>query len=110
MSASGELLLSGKKLELILGQRHILSGVDINIHRGEIVTLIGPNGAGKTSLVRVVLGLLKPTSGSVLRPKKLAIGYMPQKLHLDASLPLSVLGFLKLTGLIDRARFPIRQR
>jgi len=98
MSKNGKVLLSGEKLELILGQRHILSGVDIKIHRGEIVTLIGPNGAGKTSLVRVVLGLLKPTKGRVQRHNKLAIGYMPQKLHLDASLPLSVTGFLKLTG------------
>lgn len=80
----------------------VLQHVQLQIRAGEIVTLIGPNGAGKTTLVRCVLGLLEPTSGHVWRQPKLRIGYMPQKLHIDATLPLSVLRFLRLVPGVNR--------
>ncbi|UTW06020.1 zinc ABC transporter ATP-binding protein ZnuC [Pseudomonas benzenivorans] len=80
----------------------VLQDVQLSVEPGQIVTLIGPNGAGKTTLVRAVLGLLKPESGSVWRKPKLRIGYMPQKLHVDATLPLSVLRFLRLVPGVDR--------
>lgn len=74
----------------------LLEGVSLEVYPGEIVTLIGPNGAGKTTLVRSVLGLLKPASGEVWRKPHLRIGYMPQKLQVDATLPLTVERFLRL--------------
>ena len=83
------------------GER-VLQEVQLQVHAGEIVTLIGPNGAGKTTLVRCVLGLLKPDSGSVWSQAKLRIGYMPQKLQVDATLPLSVLRFLRLVPGVTR--------
>ncbi|NMZ67666.1 zinc transport system ATP-binding protein [Pseudomonas peli] len=82
--------------------QHVLQDVQLSVKPGEIVTLIGPNGAGKTTLVRAVLGLLKPDSGSVWRKPKLRVGYMPQKLHVDATLPLSVLRFLRLVPGVSR--------
>jgi zinc transport system ATP-binding protein len=82
----------------------VLEGADLEVHAGEIVTLIGPNGAGKTTLVRIVLGLLKPDRGEIWRKPDLRVGYMPQKLHIDATLPLSVLRFLRLVPRVDRAR------
>ena len=81
----------------------ILDNVSLQVQRGEIVTLIGPNGAGKTSLVRIVLGLLKPDSGQVQRESRLRVGYMPQKLQIDATLPLNVLRFLLLAPGVKRA-------
>ena len=80
-----------------------LDAVDLRVRPGEIVTLIGPNGAGKTTLVRVVLGLLKPDSGTIRRRPKLRIGYMPQKLQVDATLPLSVQRFLRLVPGVSTA-------
>ena len=84
-------------------QESVLENVQLTVNAGEIVTLIGPNGAGKTTLVRAVLGLLKPDSGSVWRKPRLRIGYMPQKLTVDPTLPLSVLRFLRLVPGVDRA-------
>ncbi|MDY7063674.1 Zinc import ATP-binding protein ZnuC [Pseudomonas extremaustralis] len=85
------------------GQK-VLDNIALSVEPGQIVTLIGPNGAGKTTLVRAVLGLLKPDTGSVWRKPKLRVGYMPQKLHVDPTLPLSVLRFLRLVPGVDRAR------
>lgn len=82
----------------------VLEDVQLSVKPGEIVTLIGPNGAGKTTLVRAVLGLLTPDSGEVWRRPRLRIGYMPQKLQVDATLPLTVLRFLRLVPGVDRAR------
>jgi zinc transport system ATP-binding protein len=76
--------------------RHVLHDVSLHLTRGQILTLIGPNGAGKTTLVKLALGLLTPSSGIVQRTAGLRIGYMPQRLQVDASLPLSVQRFLQL--------------
>ena len=76
--------------------RILLQDIELQLRQGEIVTLIGPNGAGKTTLVRVVLGLLRPDKGKVWRSNGLRIGYMPQKIHIDPSLPLTVGRFLSL--------------
>lgn len=92
------LLLETRQLSLQFGNKTVLHKIDLQLHAGKIVTLIGPNGAGKTSLVRTILGLQKPSAGQVVRARSLRIGYMPQKLHIDASLPLSVARFLALGG------------
>ena len=84
--------------------QNVLDNIELSVEPGQIVTLIGPNGAGKTTLVKAVLGLLKPTRGSVWRKPKLRVGYMPQKLHVDPTLPLSVLRFLRLVPGVDRAQ------
>lgn len=60
------------------------------------MTLLGPNGAGKSTLVRVVLGLVKPDKGTMSCEPRLRIGYVPQKLHLDPILPLTVDRFMRL--------------
>ncbi|TCD22373.1 zinc ABC transporter ATP-binding protein ZnuC [Pseudomonas sp. IC_126] len=98
-----EALIRLDDIHVHFAKQAVLEGAQLQVQRGEIVTLIGPNGAGKTTLVRAVLGLLKPDSGTVWRKPKLRVGYMPQKLHVDATLPLSVLRFLRLVPGVDRA-------
>jgi zinc transport system ATP-binding protein len=78
------------------GNRHVLHNVSLHLTRGQILTLIGPNGAGKTTLVKLALGLLAPTSGIVQRTAGIRIGYMPQRLQVDATLPITVQRFLQL--------------
>lgn len=72
------------------GGRWLVRNVDLSVERGEIVTLIGPNGGGKTTVVRALLGLMNLSSGTVERASDLRIGYVPQRLSLDDTLPLSV--------------------
>ncbi|MGH1485536.1 MAG: zinc ABC transporter ATP-binding protein ZnuC [Cellvibrionaceae bacterium] len=89
-------LISARDISLKDGDRTLLQQISLSIHSGEIITLIGPNGAGKTTLLNILLGLRKPTSGSVNRLDKLRIGYMPQRLQLNPQLPLNVERFLAL--------------
>ncbi len=76
--------------------RTALEHVSLSLHAGEIVTVIGPNGAGKTTLLRVLLGLQAPSRGSVYRRTGISIGYVPQKVTIDATLPLTTRRFLEL--------------
>jgi len=89
-------LVTLENITVAFGQRRVLSDISLNLRAGKILTLLGPNGAGKSTLVRVVLGLVAPDSGLIKRDKTLRIGYVPQKLHLDATLPLTVGRFMRL--------------
>jgi zinc transport system ATP-binding protein len=93
-----ETLLKLDRVSVQLSNRVILEAVSLELGRGEIVTVIGPNGAGKSTLVKVALGLIKPAQGRVQRSGNLSIGYMPQRLQIDASLPLTAQRFLQLGG------------
>ena len=78
--------------------RWLVRGVDMAIHAGEIVTLIGPNGSGKSTTARMATGVLKPDEGRAARRRGLRVGYVPQKLAIDRSLPLTVRRLMQLTG------------
>jgi len=82
--------------------RQILKDISFSVSMGETVTVVGPNGAGKTTLLRVLLGLVSPSGGSVFRKPHLRIGYLPQKIHIDPVLPLSVNRMMTLTGNYSR--------
>ena len=90
-------LASLQQISVSRGGKPLLQDVSCTLERDEIVTLIGPNGAGKTTLVKVLLGLIKPDSGRVILASSVKFGYMPQKLALDPTLPLTALRFLQLT-------------
>lgn len=81
-----------------------LTDISFRIDCGEIVTLVGPNGAGKSTLVKVALGLIKPTSGKVYRRADLRVAYVPQKLQIDASIPMTVQRFMQLHERIQTAK------
>jgi zinc transport system ATP-binding protein len=91
-------LISARGLVLLRNDRVLLDGIDLDIHKREIVTLIGPNGAGKTSLVRILLGLETSDRGEIWRQKSLRIGYVPQRFDVDSVIPMTVERFLRLGG------------
>jgi zinc transport system ATP-binding protein len=77
--------------------RWIVRGVGFSLKPGEILTLIGPNGSGKTTTTRMALGILKPDEGVARRRDGLRVGYVPQKVAIDWTLPLDVSRFMRLT-------------
>ncbi|USD64539.1 zinc ABC transporter ATP-binding protein ZnuC [Vibrio sp. SCSIO 43136] len=91
-------LVSLKSVGVSFDGNSVLSDINLEVYRGQITTLIGPNGAGKSTLVKTILGLVKHTSGQLTKEPKLKIGYVPQKLRLNDTLPLTVTRFLKLAG------------
>jgi len=99
-----KVLLQANDISVVFQQRNVLQNVDLQIEAGEVVTVIGPNGAGKTTLIRVALGLLQPTTGSVYLDPSLRIGYLPQRFQVEQTLPINVSRFLRLTGIRDNAR------
>ena len=80
------------------GGNWLVRGVDLSVSPGEIVTLIGPNGSGKSTTAKMTLGILKPSEGSSRRKTDLRVGYVPQKLAIDWTLPLTVRRFMRLTN------------
>lgn len=94
-----DLLIKATGLGVTLNGRQILHDIDLDLREGQLMTLIGPNGAGKTTLVRVVLGLLQPDQGSLQRKDGIRLGYMPQKLFVEPTLPLTVRRFLQMAAL-----------
>ena len=86
-------------LTVVLGDRTVLEDVTLSVEEGEIVAVIGPNGAGKTTLLKAALGLFPIRSGTALLfGKQLAalgserdrLGYVPQNLELDRTIPVTV--------------------
>ncbi|MEM8978648.1 MAG: metal ABC transporter ATP-binding protein [Pseudomonadota bacterium] len=89
-------LLKTTGLCLSQGRRDVIDNVDLELSLGEIVTIVGPNGSGKTTLLKGLIGAIDPSSGEIQRAPNLKIGYVPQKLALDATFPLTVRRFLNL--------------
>jgi len=105
---NAEILIAAEGISVTRRGKEILTEAGVRVRAGEIVTLIGPNGAGKTTVVRIVLGLMKADRGEVFRRPGLVVGYMPQRLHIDPTLPLTVGRFLALGAARGRARTPDR--
>nr|VFJ69313.1 MAG: zinc transport system ATP-binding protein [Candidatus Kentron sp. DK] len=93
---SPERLIEARGVSMQWEGRNILDSVDLSVSRGEIVTLVGLNGSGKTTLVRIMVGLLKPDTGTIIRHPGLRIGFSPQHIERDRTLPITVQRFLTL--------------
>ncbi len=91
-----EVLISANNVSLKHNTKSVLDNVSFDIKAGEFITLIGPNGAGKSSLIKILLGLIKPDSGSIKKSKNIRLGYTPQKFIPNEFIPISVIDFLKL--------------
>ncbi len=88
----------------------ILDHVSLAVHPGDFLAIIGPNGGGKTTLLKVILGLLKPWSGQVRRHfsrRRSALGYVPQLATFEKDFPLRV---VDVVGMGRLGRRPIGRR
>jgi zinc/manganese transport system ATP-binding protein len=87
-------VVSVEDLALRFGERTLFEGLGFDLERGELLAVLGPNGTGKTSLIRILLGLLQPSAGSVVvagcppRERCHRIGYVPQQRVFDRDLAL----------------------
>ena len=95
-------LVNVKDLSVRYGANTVLDHVNLHVEPGEIVTIVGPNGSGKTSLLKAIIGAIKPAAGVVTRSPGLRIGYVPQRLHIDPTLPITVERFMRLTHRASR--------
>ncbi|MDA0106814.1 ATP-binding cassette domain-containing protein [Vibrio sp. La 4.2.2] len=90
------MLISSHGLSVKFGSHLILDNINISVSQGEIVTIVGPNGSGKSTLLKTLIGAISPISGHIKRSESLKIGYVPQRLHIDETLPMTVYRFLTL--------------
>lgn len=81
-------LIRARDLSLEFGGNKVLSSINCSLEHNSRVGLIGMNGSGKTTLIKLLLGLLQPTQGEVLRARNCRIAYLPQELKLDPDIPL----------------------
>ena len=94
--SSNDILVKLSNAGISKNEKWLVREVNLEIHKGKIVTLIGPNGSGKTTTAKIALGLYKNIEGKVERFTK-NISYVPQKVSIDWTLPIRVIDFMVLT-------------
>lgn len=89
-------VIATRGISVNLGKNPVLHDVSVAINSGEIVTIVGPNGSGKSTFLRALIGAVPLAAGHIDKADDLRIGYVPQKLAIDASMPITVRRFLGL--------------
>lgn len=90
-------LLTIENLSFTYGDYPVLDGVNFALQRGDFWAFIGPNGGGKTTLLKLILGLLKPQNGTITQNlKSNQIGYVPQITHHNIDFPIQVFDVVKM--------------
>ena len=95
-------MLEFSDVTIRLGEKTILEKINLTAKRGEIVTIVGPNGSGKSTLLKSIIGSIPTAKGAITIAQETRIGYVPQRLDLDQSLPMTVKRFLNLPHKTDR--------
>ena len=98
-----EKILEIKNITAGYGKEIIIENINLNVYENDFLAIIGPNGGGKSTLLKVILGLLKPFSGEVDFKNKFNIGYLPQVHSNDRKFPISVKETI-LSGLLSKRK------
>lgn len=93
------MLIKISNLEVKYGSKFVLKNMNLSLKAGEIVTIVGPNGSGKTTLFKAIIGTVPLSKGTIEINPNLRIGYVPQQLKIDQTLPITVERFLKLSNI-----------
>ncbi|MCI7551387.1 MAG: ATP-binding cassette domain-containing protein [Actinomycetaceae bacterium] len=110
--AKSDEVLSAQNVSVVLAASPILTDISFTVNRGEVVALMGPNGSGKSTLIRTLLGIYKPTQGSVRlfgydhtsgKVPFGKIGYVPQRVNPDSGIPATAVEVVR-SGLLSRGR------
>ena len=97
MDKAKDILVSLDNAGVCMSDKWLVRGVSLDVRRGEIVTLIGPNGSGKSTTAKMALGVINPSEGSAKCRRDICVSYVPQKLSVDWTMPLTVSRFMTLT-------------
>ena len=97
-------VVSVEDLNVAYGNHQVISDLSFTVNEGDFMVVIGENGVGKTTLVRALLGLIKPHSGEIDVPASNLIGYVPQFRNIDEEYPLSIRDFVSLN--VQKTGFP----
>lgn len=95
----GKPLIELAHLGVTFPHHQVFQDLNFTIDQGDFISVLGENGVGKTTLVRTLLGLLKPTAGQVIfhpNRQQTKIGYVPQFRNLDEEYPLTIEDFIGL--------------
>tara|TARA_B100001029_G_scaffold179102_1_gene187486 strand:+ start:628 stop:1377 length:750 start_codon:yes stop_codon:yes gene_type:complete len=101
MRTEENILVKLKNAGIKQNDKWLVKGVSLEVEKGKIVTLIGPNGSGKSTTAKIALGIYKEFEGTVEKFTN-KIGYVPQKISIDWTLPLRVADFMVLTDDLDK--------
>ncbi|WP_318767194.1 metal ABC transporter ATP-binding protein [Lactiplantibacillus carotarum] len=94
-----EPLIAVEHLGIAFPNNEVFKDLDFQIQRGDFLTVIGENGVGKTTLIRALLGMVKPVRGQIKyypNKKAIKVGYVPQFRNLDQEYPLTIEDFVSL--------------
>ena len=101
MDENEKKLIALENAGVMKNKKWLVRGITMSVSLGEIVTLIGPNGSGKTTTAKIALGLWNISEGIAKRKNNLRVGYVPQKLQIDWTVPINVNRFMSLTNKVS---------
>ena len=92
------MILDVNDLSMRFDNKTVFKDISFKLEKGSTTALLGPNGTGKTTLIKILMGMLTPTSGSYKFADDVKIGYVPQFRNIDSEYPLSIRAFIELNA------------
>lgn len=92
------MILEVNDLSMRFDTKDVFQDLSFQLEDGSMTALLGPNGTGKTTLIKILMGMLKPTAGNFKFDSDVKLGYVPQFRNIDAEYPLSIRAFIGLNA------------